>query len=111
MSKVDDLLAAEVVSQDTEDATKVIFNVPLRIPKDVVNNNGFELFAKQYGWTENAKNEMGEDIGVNPVSAQDFGVSVIRNFTWEVLTAALVNHASEQAKAAALAQVEALKGS
>lgn len=109
MSKVDDLLLDGTVVQDTEDATKVIFNVPLRIPKDVVNANGFELFAKQYGWTEQAKDEMGNDIGVNPVSAHDFGVSVIRSFTWEVLTAALVNQAEAQAKAAALAQVDALK--
>jgi hypothetical protein len=109
MSKVDDLLLDGTVLEDTEDATKVIFNVPLRIPKDVVNSDGFELFAKQYGWTENAKDEMGDDIGVNPVSAQDFGVSVIRSFTWDVLTSALVNHASEQAKAAALAQVNALR--
>ena len=108
MSKVDDLLAANIVSQDTEDATKVIFNVPLRIPKDVVNTNGFELFASKYGWTATVKDEEGNFID-NPVTAQDHGVSVIRNFTWEVLTAALVEKAADDARAAALAQVNALR--
>jgi hypothetical protein len=109
MAKVDDLLVAGIVTELEGDATKVVFNVPLHIPKVVVNNNGFELFAKTYGWTETVKDENGEEIN-NPETVHAKGISVIRNFAWEVLTVAMKQAVEKAAGEAVLVQVAALRG-
>lgn len=110
MSKVDDLLLEGMVTQDPDDADKVIFNVPLRISKAAVNANAFELFAGEYGWTAtiaDPENPEGDSIA-NPESAIAKGVSVIRGFASEVLRAALFKDAEKTAKATATATYDAL---
>lgn len=52
MSKVTDLLNAGVVTQDPESEKRVIFNVPLYLPKIAIEGGAFELFASAYGWEE-----------------------------------------------------------
>lgn len=108
MAIVDDLLAANVVIQDPDNPDRVIFNVPLFIPKTVIDNNGFALFAKAYGWTETIKNEDNEDVP-NTVKDYEKGIQIIQGFAWEVLEAQLIRQAQEQATVAVKTQVEGFK--
>jgi hypothetical protein len=109
MAKVDDMLADGIVEAIPGDDNKVCFNVPLLIPKAVINQNGFELFAKTFGWVETVKDENGDDIP-NPITAYQKGISVIRNFAWEILEAQMVEAAREQATNTVKAQVAGLRG-
>lgn len=106
---LEDLLANGVVTEEPGNENRVIFNVPLLIPKDVINNNGLELFAKAYGWTETI---MTQGLGTeepNPVKDYEFGIEVIRKFAWEVLEAQLITQAQKQAADAVRQQIETLK--
>lgn len=100
MSKVDDLLAAGVVINDLEKPERVIFNVPIYIPKAAIEMGGFEAFAKAYGW----KGEVGE------IPAHQKCTEIIWNFVRDVFKAQMINQAQEQAREAAQIQVQQLLG-
>ena len=100
---LENLLDDGVVTQDPDNEGRVVFNVPLLIPKDVINNNGLTLFAKAYGWTETVND------APNPVKDYEHGIEVIRKFAWEVLEAQLIQQAQKQAADTVKQQIEALK--
>lgn len=109
MAKVDDLLAAGTVTQDPDDADKVVFNVPLYIKKDAVNADGFEAFAGVYGWT--AQIDDPENPGTlidNPVSVYDHSIQVIWGFVRDVFRGAMMKQAEAAAKEQAQTQIDAL---
>jgi hypothetical protein len=104
---LEDLLVDGVVIPEPGNEARVIFNVPLLIPKDVINSGGLSLFAKAYGWTETVKVE---DVDTpNPVKDYEHGIEVIRKFAWEVLEAQLITQAQKQAADTVKAQIELLK--
>ena len=55
MSKVQDLMTAGILIQDPESEKRVIFNVPLYLPKIAIEGGAFELFASAYGWEHGEK--------------------------------------------------------
>jgi hypothetical protein len=110
MGRSADLITAGITT-DLGDGTHDGFDITLRIPKAVIDQYDiFDLFAKEYGWTETIEDpgNSGQTIP-NPETKYDKGISVIRNFAWEVLTAALVRAAEGQARTAVLGQVEQFK--
>jgi hypothetical protein len=114
MAKKEDLVAAGIIT-DLGNG-KYRFDVPLEIPGPVIDGDGFEKFAKKYGWTEQVESGNldgdGNPIMIdNPQAATDKGISVIRDFAWSVLEAAEIEHATKQAKDAVVAGIAALRDS
>lgn len=107
MSKTQDLLAANIITQATAPDTRYVFNVPIFIKEEAIEAGGFELFAGQYGWTPTGKDENGNDIA-NPQTATDKCTEVIWEFVREVFKGAMIKQAQEQARVQAEAQIEGL---
>ena len=107
MSLADDLLADGTVTQDPDNADRVIFNVPIYIKKDAVNIGGFEAFASYYQWTPTIKDADGNETP-NPMSVYEKCQRAVWGFVADVFKAAIIQKAQQDAKAAAEAQISAL---
>lgn len=79
MARSDDLLAAGI-TYDLGNGTHHGFNIQLQIPIQIIDDYPiFELFAKEFGWTEES-----------PETSVEKSISIMRNFAWDVLTEALI---------------------
>lgn len=105
MSLVDDYLNQGVVTQDPDDADKVIYTVKLHIKKAAVNAGAFDLFAAAYNYPKKVRDaETGEEID-NPEPAYIFSEKQVRRFCTEVFEAEL----KKQLDAQAASQLEQAK--
>lgn len=100
MSKVEDLISQGIVSQDPNKEERVIFNVPIYIPKAAIELGGFEAFAKAYGWSPDPSG----------IPAHEKCVQVIWDFVREVFRAQMLTQAQEQARQQATEQINQLLG-
>ena len=99
------MLDAGIVIQDPERADRVVFNVPIFIPKVAVDQGGFEAFAAAYGWTPTVLDADQVEI-VNPQPAYDKAVDVIWNFVRDVFKAQMLKQAEIQAREQAITQID-----
>ena len=108
MSKSDELLNEGVVTQDPEREERVVFNVPIYIPKIAVDNGGFEAFASAYDQTPTI---LEKEVEVaNPESAQEKAVKVVWGFVGEVFRGQMLKQAEATAREQAKAQLDAMLG-
>ena len=95
--KVDKLLEDKIVEQDKEKSGRVVFNVPIYLPKGAVEAGGFEEFAGMFGWTP----ESG-------ISAQDKCTEVIWDYVRSVFKSAIILKAEKTAREQATQLAESL---
>lgn len=91
MGVVDDLIENNIVIEDPESEKRVIFNVPLYLPKIVVENGGFEMFASAFGWEAVINGE------TNPQPAYEKAVEIIWEFVNNVFDEEYIKLKQKQA--------------
>ena len=64
---VDELLVNGTLMQDPDNTDKVIYNVPVYMPKGSVDAGGFQLFASHFGWQPDAPDATPDEIAANSV--------------------------------------------
>lgn len=95
MDKVKDYKQAGYISEADGYPDEVIFTVPIRIKKSVINDGGFELCAGVYGWTPESTE-----------SAPDVCISQIKDFVRSTFKVALEIKANADAQSIVNAQMQ-----
>jgi hypothetical protein len=103
MSRVDDMLASGLVTQDPESEKRVIFNVPLYLPKIVIENGGFELFASAFGWEAIVNGTL------NSQPAHEKAIEIIWDFVNSIFDEEFIKLKEKQAALQAKQELNLLK--